>query len=139
MKLGLKTVADVQLLALPRLSRADGDLVVLEQGKQMPFAAARIFTVRALKDAVRGQHAHKQCSQLLVCVHGEILVDCDDGAGKSTHLLDRGDKGLLIPPGIWGAETYRSDGAVLMVLCDRAYEEDDYLRNYQQFLDWRKS
>lgn len=133
------TIADVRELKLPRHARADGDLVVLEQGKQMPFAALRVFTVRAAAGAVRGQHAHKQCNQLLVCVHGEIAVECDDGVAKSHYVLDGGDKGLLIPASIWGTETYRTDGAVLMVLCDRPYEEEDYLRNYEQFLTWRKT
>jgi dTDP-4-dehydrorhamnose 3,5-epimerase-like enzyme len=135
----IHTIQDVRLLDLPRHSRADGDLVVLEHGEQVPFMAARIFTVRAQKRAVRGQHAHRQCSQFLVCVHGEIAVECDDGKTKNRYLLDNGNKGLLIPPGIWGIETYRTDGAVLVVLCDRLYEEDDYIRSYQQFLDWRKS
>jgi dTDP-4-dehydrorhamnose 3,5-epimerase-like enzyme len=139
MRPSLKTVADVHALTLPRHSHADGDLVVLEEGKQIPFVAARVFTVRASAGAVRGRHAHKRCNQLLVCVHGVIAVECDDSDAKTNYLLDGSDKGLLIPASIWGTETYRTDGAVLMVLCDRRYEEDDYLRNYEQFLNWRRN
>lgn len=137
--MALAHVTNLCEIILPRQSRADGDLVVLEEGKQMPFAAARVFTVRASAGAVRGRHAHKRCNQLLVCVHGVIAVECDDGNTKTNYLLDGSDKGLLIPASIWGTETYRTDGAVLMVLCDRRYEEDDYLRNYEQFLNWRKN
>lgn len=135
----LATIQDVLQLPLPQHFSADGDVVVLEEGRQVPFRVARTFTVRARAGAVRGRHAHKHCAQLLVCVHGEIAVECDDGAARSHYLLDSGNKGLLVPPSIWGTETYRTDNAVLMVLCDRPYEVDDYLRDYQQFLNWRKN
>lgn len=136
-KAELFLVQDVRELSLPRHSRTDGDLVVLER-ENLPFSTARVFTVSAVAGAMRGQHAHKRCSQLLMCVHGRIAVQCDDGSRKLDFLLDSGNKGVFIPPSIWGAETYLTDGAVLMVLCDRGYEEEDYLRDYQGFLEWRK-
>jgi WxcM-like, C-terminal. len=82
---------------------------------------------------IRGDHAHKQCSQLLVCVSGQIRVVCDDGLVETYHLLDSMNCGLLVPPCIWAKEEYVTDGAVLMVLCDRNYEEDDYIRDYNDF------
>jgi len=135
----LKTVRDVEEVALSYNARADGDLVVAQQGKELSFTPMRLFTVRAVAGAVRGRHAHKQCSQFLICVHGAIDVECDDGRNRCRIALDRSNKGLLIPPSIWGTETYRTDGAVLAVLCDRLYEEDDYIRDYNQFLMWRRS
>jgi hypothetical protein len=134
----LKTVADVKLVDLELHTREDGDLVVVEEGKAIPFAASRVFTVRAKGGAVRGRHAHKLCVQFLVCVHGSIEVVCDDGAEKRTFLLDAANKGLLVPPTIWATETYVVAGSVLNVLCDRHYEAEDYLRDYDQFLAWRK-
>lgn len=133
------SVSAVRELVLPSHTRKDGELVVIEQDGVLPFAAARLFTVRAIQDAVRGRHAHKQCRQFLICVQGHIDVECDDGATKAQFVLDRGDKGLLIPASIWASETYRTDGAVLAVLCDRTYDESDYIRDYGQFLDWRRS
>jgi len=133
------TVDNIREITLPHNVRADGDLVVAQQGKELSFASVRLFTVRGNKGAVRGRHAHKRCTQFLICVHGEIDVECDDGSGKRLTVLDRGNKGLLIPPSIWSTETYCTDGAVLAVLCDRLYEEDDYIRDYDQFLTWRRS
>jgi dTDP-4-dehydrorhamnose 3,5-epimerase-like enzyme len=82
---------------------------------------------------IRGNHAHKQCLQLLICVSGQIRVSCDDGSFVIHHLLDSMNCGLLVPPGIWAREEYMTDGAVLMVLCDRSYEEGDYIRDYNDF------
>jgi dTDP-4-dehydrorhamnose 3,5-epimerase-like enzyme len=133
------TVDDVREITLPHNARADGDLVVAQQGKELSFTPVRLFTVRGIAGAVRGRHAHKSCTQFLMCVHGAIDVECDDGERMRRFILDRGNQGLLIPPSIWGTETYRSDGGVLAVLCDRLYEEDDYIRDYDQFLTWRRS
>ena len=134
----LKSVADIEEVSLVHNVRADGELVVAQEGKELPFFPVRLFTVRAIKGAVRGKHAHKRCTQFLISVHGAIDVECDDGTSKRRFSLDRGNKGLLIPPSIWGVETYLTDVAVLAVLCDRHYAEDDYLRDYDQFCAWRR-
>ncbi len=133
----MKLVSDVRILELPTHSQSDGDLVVLEQGKAMPFAAARMFLVRARAGAVRGKHAHKECAQLLVASSGTIEVECKDGASSATFTLDRIDRALLVPPSIWASERYVAEGSVLSVLCDRPYEPDDYLRDWDAFLAWR--
>lgn len=135
----LKTVADIRRIQLPSHARDDGELVVIEYGETLPFPALRVFTVRAVQGAVRGRHAHKQCSQFLVCVHGSIEVECDDGNSKAVFLLDSGNIGLLVPPTIWARETYVTADAVLAVLCDRGYEADDYVRDYDDFLAWREA
>jgi dTDP-4-dehydrorhamnose 3,5-epimerase-like enzyme len=135
----LKSLTDVQLVMLPLHAHDNGELVVIEEGKSIAFASARMFTVRARAGAVRGEHAHKRCAQFLVCVHGAIEVVCDDGADTKTFLLDAGNKGLLVPPSIWATENYVTEGAVLSVLCDRHYDADDYLRDYDRFLAWRKA
>lgn len=111
----------------------NGMLCVYEGGQQVPFEIRRVFTVSAGAGDTRGDHAHKQCTQLLVCVSGKIRVSCDDGAVATQHLLDSMSTGLLVPPGIWARQEYLTDGAVLMVLCDRGYEAEDYLRDYNDF------
>lgn len=111
----------------------NGVLVVYEGGQQVPFDMRRVFTVSARVGDTRGNHAHKQCTQLLICVSGKIRVSCNDGAVVTQHLLENMDAGLLVPPGIWAREEYITDGAVLMVLCDRGYEAEDYLRDYNDF------
>lgn len=120
-------------IRFPRYLDPNGDLCVYECGRHVPFDIRRVFTVSAMGGDIRGEHAHKQCSQLLVCVSGQIRVVCDDGLLVTHHLLESMNCGLLVPPGIWAREEYITDGAVLMVLCNRHYEEDDYIRDYDDF------
>ena len=111
----------------------NGVLCVYECGQSVPFNIKRVFTVSANAGDVRGEHAHKQCAQLLVCVSGKILVSCDDGMAVTEYALDQIGKGVLVPPGTWAREEYLDDNTVLMVMCDRVYEVDDYIRDYQDF------
>ena len=117
----------------------NGVLCVFESGRHVPFDIRRVFTVSARAGDVRGDHAHKRCTQLLVCVSGKIRVTCDDGSVVTEHHLDNMGLGLLIPPGIWAKEDYMVDGAVLMVLCDRGYEAEDYIRDYHDFKTFLES
>ena len=135
----LPSVQDIRFQCLPRFARDGGELVAIEgRTEHAPFSIARVFSVRAPKDAVRGHHAHKHCSQLLVCPAGKIEVVCDDGRDSSRFVLNRGDQSLLIPPGIWATETFLTQDAVLIVLCDQAYDETDYIRDQSAFRAWRE-
>lgn len=124
---------EATLIRFPKHADMNGVLCVYESGREVPFDIRRVFTVSARTGDIRGNHAHRKCSQLLVCMAGEIRVACDDGVEVSHHLLNDVESGLLIPPGIWAREDYMTDGAVLMVLCDRIYEADDYIRDYDEF------
>ena len=126
-------MASAALINFLTYGNSDGTLSVYECGKQVPFDIRRVFTVSARKNDVRGNHAHKKCTQLLVCISGKILVSCDDGSVSTQYLLDNMSMGLLVPPGIWTSEEYVDNAAVLMVLCDRGYEADDYIRDYNDF------
>lgn len=110
-----------------------GVLCAFERGQHVPFDIRRVFTVSARAGDIRGNHAHKKCIQLLVCVSGQIRVTCDDGLVVTQHLLEDMSVGLLVPPCVWAKEEYITDGAVLMALCDRNYEADDYIRDYDDF------
>lgn len=111
----------------------NGMLCVYESGQLVPFDIRRVFTVSAKAGDIRGEHAHKQCAQLLICVSGSIRVGCDDGVIVTQYLLDNMGMGLLVPPGVWATEEYLKDDAVLMVLCNLGYEESDYIRDYNEF------
>ena len=132
----LPSVSDVRTFTLPLHNRADGDLAVLEKAN-LPFPIARVFFVRAAEAVTRGQHAHKLCNQFMMCVHGSIEVICDDGKRKQSLVLDTIDKAVLVPASIWASEIYRQPQSVLMVACDRPYEEFDYIRNYDDFRRYR--
>ena len=131
-------IHDVRCVDLPRHARADGEVVVAEATAQVPFAIARLFTVRAPLGAERGQHAHRQCTQFMICVRGAVEIICDDGAERRAVTLNRGNLALHVPPGIWNKIIFRKDDSVLAVLCDRPYEEEDYIRDYGAFLSFRQ-
>lgn len=126
------------LISFPSRGAQDGELTVFE-GAAVPFAIARVFVVRSGGGTTRGRHAHKRCNQLMVCVNGRCEVTCSDGSSNQTFLLDGTDHGLLVPCGVWAEESYLDSGTVLMVLCDRPYEENDYIGNYEEFLAFKKA
>lgn len=127
------------LIEFPMHGNENGILSVYECGKHVPFDVQRVFVVSAMAGDIRGEHAHRRCAQLLVCVSGKISVVCDDGLSVNQHLLDSMNCGLLVPPGIWAREEYVTDGAVLMVLCDQRYEAEDYIRDYGEFKNFIES
>jgi dTDP-4-dehydrorhamnose 3,5-epimerase-like enzyme len=132
-------VDHLRTVNLPRHARADGEVVVAETAAQVPFRIERMFTLTAPAGAQRGRHAHRQCSQFMICVSGVVEVVCEDGGKQKTFVLDRGDVALLVPPGLWNTVEFRQAGSVLVVLCDRLYEADDYIRDYAEFLSYRGS
>lgn len=132
-------ISQVRLFELQSHSKKDGTIVVAEAGAQVPFVILRVFTLTAPLAAVRGEHAHRKCSQFMICVHGAIDVTCGDGREQRTFSLDRGNVALLVPPTIWNKVTIRREDSVLAVLCDRPYEEDDYIRDYEEFVAFRQA
>jgi hypothetical protein len=132
-------VSDLRMTELPLHVRGDGELSVVEGCNHIPFPIARIFIVKAPMGAVRGKHAHKHCTQFMICPEGAVEVVCDDGTSRKAFLLNRGDQGLLVPPSIWAEETPRQERSVLLVLCDRPYEVNDYILDYAEFLDGRRT
>ncbi len=135
----LYPISAVTLIKLPHHFADNGDLVVMEGLTHFPFSIARVFVVRAPVGAIRGQHAHKACVQFLTCPAGSIEVLCDDGLVTAIYILDRPNVGLMVPPSIWAQQTYLAPGSVLTVLCDRPYEAQDYIRDYDDFKVYRKS
>ena len=123
----------VKIINLPHHFEDNGDLIVMEKLINVPFEIARVFVVRAPEGAIRGQHAHKVCSQFLTCPSGLVEVICDDGENMATYMLEHPNMGLLIPAGIWAQQTYVLPNTILTVLCDRLYEASDYIRDYEDF------
>jgi UDP-2-acetamido-3-amino-2,3-dideoxy-glucuronate N-acetyltransferase len=125
----------VQLCKLPIISDLRGNLTFAEYESTLPFAPQRYFLVFDVpsKD-VRGEHAHLECHQFLVCIKGSCSVVVDNGQNRVEVLLDRPDIGLHIPPLIWATQYKYSPDAVLMVLASDVYKAEDYIRDYNQFL-----
>ena len=82
----------------------------------------------------RGEHAHKACAQFLICTAGSVRVLADDGHARADILLDSPHKGLLLPPMTWGTQYEYSADAVLLVFASHPYDNDDYIRSYDEFL-----
>jgi len=115
-----------------------GVLHVFESDK-IPFPIKRIFTVvNASAKSKRGEHAHKACNQLLICLSGEIELFCDDGKNKETFLLESDGDSIGVPSGVWAEQTYNTNNSVLLVICDKPFSESDYIRDYDEFIKWKK-
>ena len=97
------------------------------------FNIKRFFFVYGNKKYFRANHAHKECSQLIFCVSGELVVVCDDSFKKSTLILNNPSDGILVPPGIWLEQTYKKNNSILNVICDLSYDPDDYISDYKEF------
>lgn len=112
-----------------------GSLSFFEGEKDVPFKIKRIYyTYNVPLEGVRGGHAHKNLQQLIFCPYGAIKVILDNGFSKSELLLDKPDKGLIIDYGIWRDLIWEKENSVLCVAASNYYNEDDYIRNYDEFL-----
>jgi hypothetical protein len=132
-------LTEARLIHLPRHARKDGEVVVAEAAAQVPFRIERLFALTAPVGGRRGRHAHRLCSQFMICVSGAVEVVCEDGKKQQTFALNRRDRALLVPPGLWNTVEFLEGGSVLVVLCDRLYEADDYIHDYGEFLSFRES
>ncbi|MCD8045508.1 MAG: FdtA/QdtA family cupin domain-containing protein [Clostridiales bacterium] len=112
-----------------------GQLVALEEGKDIPFAIKRVYYMYDTGEGVRrGFHAHKSLEQILICIHGSCRILLDNGRERETVFLDKPYEGLYISNDIWREMYDFSPDAVLMVLASDWYKESDYIRNYEEFL-----
>ena len=112
-----------------------GQLVALEQGRELPFEVKRVYYIfDTLKGVRRGYHAHKSLEQILVCVNGSCRILLDDSKEKCNVILDSPCKGILLRNNIWREMYDFTEGAVLVVLASELYDESDYIMDYNEFL-----
>lgn len=132
-------VDGVVLHRLPLVDDLRGMLSFGEVARHVPFAVKRYFLVfRVPTEQVRGEHAHREQHQFLVCVHGRCSVVADDGRHRQEFRLDAPDIGVYIPPMTWAAQYKYSQDAVLLALSSGEYDPADYIRDYAEFLALRK-
>ncbi|MDO4319640.1 MAG: FdtA/QdtA family cupin domain-containing protein [Bacteroidales bacterium] len=127
---------DCRIIELPRVRHANGSLTVADNIDQaMPFKTRRVFYIYDVPaDADRGGHSHYSDLALIIALTGSFDVTVDDGKSKKTITLNRPYKALYVPAGIWSTLSEFSGGAVCMVLTSQRYSEDDYVRDYDEFL-----
>lgn len=112
-----------------------GQLVAVEQFKDLPFDIKRVYYIYdTLPGVRRGFHAHRNLEQALICVHGSCMIHLDNGYETAQVRLDKPYEGLYISNDMWREMYDFSEGAVLLVLASQHYDESDYIRNYDDFL-----
>ncbi len=132
-------VEDCSIMELDKHhSDRKGNLTVVENGTMFPFSTKRVYYLYDVPGgASRGAHAHKTLEQLIVAVSGSFRVSLDDGTNKKTFFLNRPYQGLYVRPGLWRDLEDFSSGAVCMVLASEVYQAEDYIRDYDAFLEYR--
>lgn len=132
---GEAMIEDCRVIDLPIISDPRGNLTFIESGRQIPFNIQRIYYLYDVPGgAERGGHAHKDLHQLIVAASGSFDIKLDDGREKRTFSLNRSYQGLYVCPMIWREISNFSSGSVCMVLASNLYDENDYYRDYNQFL-----
>ena len=128
-----------RLIELTRIYDPRGNLSLVENSRDIPFDIKRVFWIYDVPGGEnRGGHAHKKLFQFIVASSGSFHVNVSDGVEKKSFFLNHPYIGVLIPPGFWATQEDFSSGAVCMVMASDFYNEDDYIRNYNDFLEFVK-
>lgn len=139
-KMKTSKVYDCTMIELSKHHALQGNISVVENNKDVPFEVKRVYYLYDVPGGEsRGAHAHKELSQLIIAASGSFSVTLDDGEVKRTFLLNRPYQGLLVVPGIWRTLDDFSSGSVCMVLASHKYEKEDYIRDYDEFIDYKKN
>lgn len=130
------TINSCILIYLPKFNkRTKGNLTFIENTSIIPFSIKRIFYIYDIPGGEsRGAHAHKKCEQFLIATSGSFNVELNDGTNKKKYELNSPDFGLYIPPGIWASEVDFLPNSTCLVLTSDIYDENDYIRNYNDYL-----
>lgn len=132
---GAELVGGARLIPITIAKDLRGSLAAVELNADLPFVPARFFAVFGVPStSVRGEHAHRTCAQVLVCLRGSLRCIVDDGDRRHEVTLDSPDTGLFMPPMTWGSQFDYSHDAVLGVFASLAYDRADYIRDYDTFL-----
>jgi dTDP-4-dehydrorhamnose 3,5-epimerase-like enzyme len=126
---------NIEIISIPKIEDYRGNIAVVE-GNCIPFDIKRVYYLFDIpSSSKRGGHAHKQQLELLIPLSGSFDVILKDGRSTKTITLNKPDKGLLINENIWRELENFSSGAVCLVLASDVYDEEDYIRNYDHFID----
>lgn len=138
-KMRTSKVYDCTIIELSKHHAPQGNISVVENNKDVPFEVKRVYYLYDVPGGEsRGAHAHKELSQLIVAASGSFSVILDDGEVKRTFILNRPYQGLYVVPGIWRTLDDFSSGSVCMVLASHGYDANDYIHNYNDFIEYKK-
>jgi len=132
------SVYDCVILPLNKIHNRAGNITIVEEKNNIPFDIKRIYYLYDIPGGEsRGGHAHKELRQLIVAASGSFDVLLNDGENKKIVTLNRPDYGLLVVPGIWRELFKFSSGAICLVLASNKYDENDYIREYNDFINYK--
>ena len=130
----------IKILKEKKIIHKNGQLIVFQKSKKIKFDMKRVFIVKSNRNQIRGQHAHKKCTQLLNCPTGTVEIYCEERNGKKNkYLLSKPEQYLIIPPMFWCTQKYKKNNSILLVICNKKFEEKDYIRNYKTFKKSKKN
>lgn len=133
------TINECKIISLPKINDPRGNLTFVEGLNHIPFEIKRVFYIYDIPTGEsRGAHAHKNLHQFLICLSGSFGVSVDDGENRTIIRLNRPWEGLHLPPMLWASEVDFDPGAVCLVLASEKYDENDYIRDYAQYLKMMK-
>ena len=133
----MNSLEDIVLLTLKKHTNKTGNLISIDYEKDLNSNIKRSFIVTSSKNIIRGRHAHKKLNQFLVCLNGKCEVTCKDGTKEKVFRLNDSNEVLFVPNQIWAEQKYLSNQSILLVLCDDVYLENDYIRDYRSFQEYR--
>ena len=129
------SIEDCKLIELPKITDPRGNISFVEGGQHIPFDIKRVYYLYDVPGGSdRGSHAHKNLHQFIIAMSGSFDVELDDGKEKKRYHLNRSYYGLYVCPMMWRYLDNFSSGAVCMVLASAYYDEEDYIRDYTEFL-----
>ena len=132
-------IGGASLHRLPLIKDLRGNLSVGEFERSVPFVPKRFFMVFDVPSKnVRGEHAHLSCQQFLICIRGSVQCVVDDGKNRREVFLDSPSLALFMPAGLWGTQYQYSEDALLLVFASEYYDSSDYIRNYDEYLQFRR-
>lgn len=133
------TVYDCTIVDLPKIHNAAGNITAINNEQAIPFSIRRVYYLYDVPGGeVRGGHAHRELHQLIVAGSGSFDLQVSDGRIKRTFQLNRPDYGLYLPPGLWRELDNFSSGSICLVLASEVYQAADYLRSYEDFLEFKQ-
>jgi hypothetical protein len=135
----ISSISHCKIIELDKIHNRVGNLTVVHNELSVPFKVERIYYLYDVpSDAARGGHAHIDLYQLIVAGSGSFTINLNDGFVQKSFMLNNPNVGLLIVPGIWRELDNFSAGSVCLVLASMKYLESDYIRDYQEFLNYKK-
>lgn len=130
----------VRIIEFPKINDSRGNLSFVEGARHVPFSIRRVFYIYDVPGgATRGAHAHRTCAEVVVAVAGSFDIILTNGRDETCVHLNRSNMGVLVPPGTWITMPNFTTGSILLALASEEYEEEDYIRDFDEYLRYAES